>query len=681
MPDTIVTGPGDLARIVQAYRDAELHILTLLRDAVGTGSEGHYRRQQAELQRLLRGAERALGRAVALTNAEVEGLLAANYQHAATVAVPGVMPPAVPEEAVQALALETARAVASLRENVLRDVADTYRRVVRTVATRAVISGETRVQRLQQALDLFAKRGITGFTDMAGRRWGIDTYAEMAVRTAVNRSQNEGRRRQYADYGIDLIVTSSHRGSSDLCLPYQGRILAMTGPAGERVVEDQVRGGTTTVTVTATWDEAVAGGYKHPNAILGGDQSIDTLAGALGASKCAYRGPAISVRTAKGNRFTVSPEHPVLTTRGWRTAESLSTGDDLFHATPSDRGTGAHGFAAHVHTDVEDMPTTVEDEFIALELLHGSSRSPACNNFDDDRQFLHGEIDVVMPDHGLPVVPDPHVIKETGEVIFVWPGVQSEPVPGHSLSDLRGCGVRPSVGRPLPNGDAGSDEAATDSGVRCIEHGGYLLGGHAALIERDHLVHGDALVSSLHGGKSVVDEPMPHGRRGDSQNPSDVIDAVPGLTETDRIVEVELLAFDGHAYDFQTVDGVYVLNGIVVHNCRHSETAYIGGTSLPDPVDTDEDDYQAEQHQRYLERGIRSWKKQEAVAMTPERERYARGKVREWQARQRTHLREHEWLTRRYDREQVRVARGGTRDVPAQPSVVVSPFGTGTGVV
>ena len=378
MPDTIVTGPGDLARIVQAYRDAELHILTLLRDAVGTGSEGHYRRQQQELSRLLRAAEKALGRAVALTNAEVEGLLAANYQHAATTAVPGVLPPVVPEEAVHALALETAGAVASLRENVLRDVADTYRRVVRTVATRAVISGETRTQRLQQALDLFAKRGVTGFTDMAGRRWGIDTYAEMAVRTAVNRAQNEGRRRQYAEHGIDLIVTSSHKGCSDLCLPYQGRILAMTGPAGERVVEDQVRGGTTTVTVTATWDEAVAGGYKH-------------------------------------------------------------------------------------------------------------------------------------------------------------------------------------------------------------------------------------------------------------------------------------------------------------NNCRHTETAYIGGTSLPEPVDTDEDDYAAEQHQRYLERGIRSWKKQEAVAMTPGRERYARGKVREWQARQRTHLQQHEWLTRRYDREQVRVARGGTRDVPAQPTVVVSPFGTGTG--
>lgn len=377
MPESIVTGPGDLARLVQAYRDAEAHILGLLRRAVerqASGSAQHYANQHRELQRLLRGAEAALNTALDVTNAEVSGLLAANYQAAAVDAVPGVIPAGINTAAVNAITLEAAGAVASVRSNVLRDVADAYRRITQVVATRSMITGENRTDRLQAALNEYARRGITGFVDRSGRRWGIDTYADMALRTAVNRAQNEGRREQYQAHGIDLIVTSSHKGCSDLCLPYQGRILSMTGPSGPRIIEDEVNGGTVTVEVTATWAEAVAGGYKHVN-------------------------------------------------------------------------------------------------------------------------------------------------------------------------------------------------------------------------------------------------------------------------------------------------------------CRHSETAYIGGTPLPTPIQTGEEEYRVEQQQRYLERGIREWKKQEAVATTPERRRFARGKVREWQARQRDHLKGHGWLTRRYDREQVRtgVASAG-RGVPSNTVVTESPF-------
>ena len=250
MPESIVTGPGDLARLVQAYRDAEAHILRLIRESLMQEEEDdalHYAAQHEELTRLLRESERALNTALSVTNAEVSGLLAANYQTAAIDAVPGVMPPAINTQAVNAITLETAGAVATVRSNVLRDVADAYRRIAQVVGTRSIISGEDRTVRLQGALNEYARRGITGFVDRGGRRWGVDSYAEMSLRTAVNRAQNQGRRDQYAAHGIDLIVTSSHMGCSDLCYPYQGRILSMTGPAGTRVIEDEVNGGTITV--------------------------------------------------------------------------------------------------------------------------------------------------------------------------------------------------------------------------------------------------------------------------------------------------------------------------------------------------------------------------------------------------------------------------------------------------
>ena len=211
MPESIVTGPGDLARLVQAYRDAEAHILRLIRESLMQEEEDdalHYAAQHEELTRLLRESERALNTALSVTNAEVSGLLAANYQTAAIDAVPGVMPPAINTQAVNAITLETAGAVATVRSNVLRDVADAYRRIAQVVGTRSIISGEDRTVRLQGALNEYARRGITGFVDRGGRRWGVDSYAEMSLRTAVNRAQNQGRRDQYAAHGIDLIVTS-----------------------------------------------------------------------------------------------------------------------------------------------------------------------------------------------------------------------------------------------------------------------------------------------------------------------------------------------------------------------------------------------------------------------------------------------------------------------------------------
>lgn len=95
-------------------------------------------------------------------------------------------------------------------------------------------------------------------------------------------------------------------------------------------------------------------------------------------------------------------------------------------------------------------------------------------------------------------------------------------------------------------------------------------------------------------------------------------------------------------------------------NCRHAVSAYLPGASRPATKTKDTDERYAEgQYQRYLERGIREWKRRESVAITPDAQRYTRAKVREWQSRLRQHLDETEGLTRSPSREQI-----GTRSRP-----------------
>lgn len=110
-------------------------------------------------------------------------------------------------------------------------------------------------------------------------------------------------------------------------------------------------------------------------------------------------------------------------------------------------------------------------------------------------------------------------------------------------------------------------------------------------------------------------------------------------------------------------DGKYPLlstaiaNGLFHPNCRHNMTTFIPGTSkLPKPADDAKAlaNYKAEQQQRYMERQIRKYKRLQAGSMDPENEARYKAKVQEWQARLRTHLKEHDYLRRDPQREKVK---------------------------
>jgi len=96
--------------------------------------------------------------------------------------------------------------------------------------------------------------------------------------------------------------------------------------------------------------------------------------------------------------------------------------------------------------------------------------------------------------------------------------------------------------------------------------------------------------------------------------------------------------------------------GLFHPNCRHSLGAYIHGlTVTPDP-EPDPSGYEDRQHQRYLERGVRKWKRREAAAMTDDAQGQARGKASEWQDRLKGFT-EQEGRRRKYEREQITRAR------------------------
>lgn len=122
-----------------------------------------------------------------------------------------------------------------------------------------------------------------------------------------------------------------------------------------------------------------------------------------------------------------------------------------------------------------------------------------------------------------------------------------------------------------------------------------------------------------------------------------------------RTVEVEHAIEDGRMVPVRvagTLDEAR-LSGLQHPNCRHSVSAYTPGITRTEQATSDLDGYRAGQRQREIERHIRKFKRLEAGAVTPEGQRAAAGKVRQWQGAMRNHLAAHPDLRRLRHREQV----------------------------
>ena len=72
-------------------------------------------------------------------------------------------------------------------------------------------------------------KDFTAIVDKGGREWKLDTYAEMLARTRTREVTNLAMTTRLKMEGYDLVQVSSHGGGCDLCQPWDGKVLSMTG--------------------------------------------------------------------------------------------------------------------------------------------------------------------------------------------------------------------------------------------------------------------------------------------------------------------------------------------------------------------------------------------------------------------------------------------------------------------
>lgn len=110
---------------------------------------------------------------------------------------------------------------------------DVERDIILNNATMDLVTGQKAFhQAVGTAVKQLADAGINAYVDKAGREWTPEAYVSMDLRTTSAKTARKVVESQGRDYGLDVILVSSHAGARPKCEPYQGKCYSMSGRYG-----------------------------------------------------------------------------------------------------------------------------------------------------------------------------------------------------------------------------------------------------------------------------------------------------------------------------------------------------------------------------------------------------------------------------------------------------------------
>lgn len=223
---------AEINRLVKFYEQAEREILDRLNRALLRANKTEYlvqmrREIEAILQQLREGnrtwCEQAIPRVYS------QGLYSADAMLKDAGISTSAAFGAIHQQAAQVLAENAFQRFEDVAQVIGRQVNDIYRELALENVRGTVVGYDTWKQTAKRFREQLAERGVTGFKDRSGKMWNMRTYTEMHARTVCMQAHLEGTANRLVEQGHDLVKVSTHRGACELCQPWQGKILSITG--------------------------------------------------------------------------------------------------------------------------------------------------------------------------------------------------------------------------------------------------------------------------------------------------------------------------------------------------------------------------------------------------------------------------------------------------------------------
>lgn len=312
-----------------------------------------------------------------------------------------------------------------------------------------------------------------------------------------------------------------------------------------------------------------------------------------------HQGDIVIIGTSSGKFLPVTPNHPVLTDRGWVAAKFVKEGDNVLSQS------GRYGASGVMSPDKNHIPTLVEKIPSAFNMPRLGSVPESAKHLYTNRE--DGEVDVIFANRflwgGLDTASKQEIIKHlfgSGHITgFRFPsfGLIAENLV-RMFSTTRELLRVGNIGASFSLGHLGEPQISS-LGVIAMwnavfsQNSGYnvsrnaerlcdsvfsLAGGVAG--DNFHGRQGD-LIPTLGGEFSGLNrqsfgfspkqplslEMIREGLSRSVPAGSDNLNAIASDVIFDRVTQVDVRYFSGHVYSLQTKEGWYSSNHIISHNC------------------------------------------------------------------------------------------------------------------
>ena len=262
-----------------------------------------------------------------------------------------------------------------------------------------------------------------------------------------------------------------------------------------------------------------------------------------------YEGTVIDITTATGRKLSVTPNHPILTGSGWKSAGDVCVGDYLVCAD------GLHGEETGVPDD-EKAEVRISDLFERPHVAVSSARGSMPTSAEYlDSKTSNKDVDVVGSDRILPGVLNSAFVKppKHSPLRRTWRllAAVSKSLNGSRPCDqLRARPLGPSYGFVGSSG-LGKSLGVTHLG-RSHESSGRTTTGFDAMLQQNTADYASSDMESVGDRKFA--------------GPADIFVDNPGLC-FDAVDSIVKRNFSGQVYNLHTTGHWFSANGIITHNC------------------------------------------------------------------------------------------------------------------
>jgi SPP1 gp7 family putative phage head morphogenesis protein len=312
-------------------------------------------------------------------------------------------------------------------------------------------------------------------------------------------------------------------------------------------------------------------------------------------SKRPFNGQVVVIRSSGDNILTVTPNHPIMTDRGFIQAKFLNKGDNL-----------ACGFKRNAFISSgndNQMESSIEDSFNSILRAGKMCACPVPTTTEDfHNDVSENEISVVLidlklADSFIPFIAHQYVksffkVRTQSTLIFESASrLFNEFIVRHFTAThcgvsftgkvfdlLRACIVHSGLLllRAVSRGDAVFSKNGFDSGIRYAEVFSDSFNADSFVEQLQNSINIDAItdIDSLSADAVLFSNPVDN-LFTDTEFDADFRRVISSVEHFENVVDLSFCNFSGHVYNLGCDGNVFTANNIITHNCRSVVTAVL----------------------------------------------------------------------------------------------------------